>query len=100
MSSKIVIEDGEYKKTLQNLWDIEFKTKDMFPMEIAKWIECQAILLGVAPSYIGMPLLVGGAYASQHTLVNAGGLHKEPLILYALVAGRSGNFLLLLKVLF
>ena len=91
-NSKVQIDENEYKTTLKKMWDLEFVVDKLFPPAIAKWVRFQSTMLGVAPSYIGLPLLVGGAYLSQHTIVSAGnGIHKEPIILYSLVAGRSGN---------
>ena len=66
-------------------------TTDWFPSSIYEWIKHQATILGVPESYISIPLLVSVAYCSQHTTVNVADMHVEPLILYALVCGRSGT---------
>ena len=91
MSKYQPIDDADYKEAIRNAWKVKSITRDWFPQEIATWINHYATILGVPETYISIPLLVSFAYCSQHTTVNAGDLHIEPTILYALVCGRSGT---------
>lgn len=91
MSSKVVIDEKTYNKSLQELWDVPFNLEALFPFKIRRWIEYNSKILGVPQSYIAVPLLVAISYCSQHTDISVGnGLHKEPALLYGIVAGRSG----------
>ena len=93
MSSKIVIDDKTYQQCLKDLWEVHFTTESLFPPKIGKWIAHQATILGVPHSYVAMPLLVGISYCSQHTDITVGNeIHKEPALLYGIVAGRSGKY--------
>ena len=93
MSSKIIIDDKMYNQCLKDLWSVPFQVDNWFPKEIGKWIKHQATVLGVPLSYVAIPLLVGASHCSQHTDITIGhkDIHKEPALLYGIVAGRSGN---------
>lgn len=91
MASKEVIDEKTYSKCLQELWDVPFDLDSLFPSKIKRWIEYSSKILGVPHSYIAIPLLVAISYCSQHTDISVGNdLHKEPALLYGIVAGRSG----------
>ena len=99
------------KKVLQECWKQKLDMENCFPNEIAQWIEYNSVLAGGVPeTYISWPLLVCAAYCSRHARVEiyaprkSGNdtdpipnrkknvvMYKQPLILYALVVGRSGN---------
>ena len=91
MSKYQPIDETEYKECIKSAWKVELSTTDWFPSKITDWVNHHATILGVPDSYISVPLLVSVAYCSQHTTVNVGDLHVEPVILYALVCGRSGT---------
>ena len=90
MSRYQAIDENDYKESIREAWKIEIKIKDWFPEPIFKWISHNATILGVPDTYIAIPFLVAVAYCSQHTTVTVD-FHTEPLILYALVGGRSGT---------
>ena len=69
---------------------IEIKIKDWFPEPIIKWISHNATILSVPDTYIVIPYTIAFTYCSQHTTVTMD-FQTEPLILYALVWGRSGT---------
>lgn len=88
-------------------------TDDCFPKEVSHWISYKSVMAGVADTYISWPILVCTAYCSRHASVVIEApasnknveplpvverkpviLHKQPLLLYAMVVGRSGKFCL------
>jgi len=91
MSKYQPIEDLIYKEAIKNVWNFKTDTKEWFPKQIADWVIHHSTVLRVPETYISIPLLVCIAYCSQHCTVTAGDFHNEPLILYALVCGRSGT---------
>ena len=94
MSSKVLIDQKTYNKCLKEMWKVPFDIESLFPTKIKRWIEYQSKILGVPHSYIAIPLLVAISYSSQHTeLIIGNDLHKEPALLYGIVAGRSGNLI-------
>ena len=108
MTTKIVAE-SELGSVLRDCWEIELDVLKCFPPEVAHWIEYHAVLSGVPNTYIAWPLIVTTSYCTQHAIVeikaprkasatpienktrNDVVLHREPLVIYALVVGRSGN---------
>ena len=110
--------EAECRKVLDKCWKQSFDAKSCFPADIYKWIRYQSMLAGVPESYITWPLLVCTAYCSRHATVEIEApmksdshsdnnpipnrkkkviMHTQPLILYALVVGRSGKELFLGK---
>ena len=102
--------EAECRKVLEKCWKQTFDAKECFPGEIYKWIRYESMLAGVPESYISWPILVCTAYCSRHATVEIEApmksesgsnpipnrkkrviMHTQPLILYALVVGRSGK---------
>ena len=114
MSFSKLVGELECQKVLEECWKISLNVEDAFPEEISKWIKYQSVLSGVPTTYIAWPVIVCSGYCSQHAWVqieappraSAGPLptrtkkviiHEEPLVIYALVVGRSGKKSLLFK---
>ena len=98
-SNKMVLDESIYNRCVRDLWSAGYDVKNFFPEPISDWINFKATILGVSPSYIAWPLLVSTAYCCQHSYVSAGnGIHVEPILLYGLVAGRSGKINLFLNL--
>ena len=76
---------------LKEAWKIADDPSECFPEDIATWIKYHSTMLGVPKSYLSVPLLVSTAYCAQHTTVSFEDMHTQPVILYDLVAGRSGT---------
>ena len=110
MSFSKPIGELECRKVLEECWKRELNSTDCFPKEISHWISYQAVMAGVAESYISWPILVCAAYCSRHAQVVIEApikknhtdplptlrkkpvvMHKQPLVLYAMVVGRSGK---------
>ena len=108
MSFSKLVGEVECQNVLKECWKVDINIEECFPDKIARWIKYESILTGVPATYIAWPVLVCSAYCSQHAMVqidapnktSAGPLptrkknvtlHKEPLIIYALVVGRSGK---------
>ena len=98
MSVKQQIEDNEYRKLLKHVWNVKFDASECFPEEIKNWIVYNSTLIGVPATYIAWPLLVATSYCAQHSTVNATDFHKEPILLYGLVVGRSGIVIRLFEI--
>ena len=74
---------------------------DWFDLEVADYVRYHAKRLGVADTYLAMPLLSIAAYLSQHAKSvyvyrnpDSGKetiMHSEPTILYTMVVGESGT---------
>ena len=74
---------------------------DWFELDLANYIRYHSKRLGVADTYLAMPLLSIAAYVSQHTKSiyvyrnpdtgKETTLHIEPTILYTMVVGESGT---------
>ena len=91
MSKYPPIDDTDYKWVITNAWKVKYDTKTWFPNQVTEWVNHHSTILGVPETYLSVPLLVSGAYCSQHATVNAGDLHIKPTTLYALVCGRCGE---------
>ena len=86
------IGDAEYKKILKDVMGVPISIESWFPLEVSDWISYHSTLLGVAETYIAFPLCTAVAYCAQHATVKlADEMHDEPVLLYSLVAGRSGT---------
>ena len=82
----------EYKSIVEQLMKIDVVTEDWFPPSVTQWIQYNSTLLGVPETYISYPLVSAVTYCSQHATVSLeDGTHDEPVLLYALVGGRSGT---------
>ena len=74
---------------------------DWFEIDVANYVRYHSKRLGVADTYLAMPLLSVAAYLSQHTKSvyvyrnpetgKETVLHVEPTILYTMVVGESGT---------
>ena len=92
MSRTKEISDFEYKKILKDVSGIVIEVDKWFPEEVADWITYHSTILGVAETYIAFPLCTAIAYCAQHATVKlSDDMHQEPVLLYSLVAGRSGT---------
>lgn len=92
MTSSTIIDDTAYKSCIKQLWSVKFNVRDFFPNEIADWVHFKSKILGVPEPYIAIPIIVATAYLCQHTYISVGGgMHIEPIMVYGLVAGRSGT---------
>ena len=91
MSRTKEISDFEYKKILKDVSGIVIEVDKWFPEEVADWTY-HSTILGVAETYIAFPLCTAIAYCAQHATVKlSDDMHQEPVLLYSLVAGRSGT---------
>ena len=88
---KDAISGDTYKRALNSCWNIQCSDGDMFPNEVSQWIAKQAIQLGVPSTYISFPLLSAVALTLGESYVEVSKTYVEPIILYSLVAGRSGT---------
>ena len=89
--AKYCVEDSEYRTFLKSAWKVPFDIEKSLPKEMAEWVTYHSTIMGVPKSYIAWPLLVAAGYCAQHTFVEVKGIHREPVLLYALVVGRSGK---------
>ena len=87
MSKSQLLDESDYRTILKKCWENSLNTKECLPRAISDWVEYNASIMGATI----IPLLVTTAYLSQKSTVTACDLHTEPLILYGLVAGRSGT---------
>ena len=90
-AKKIAISQDVYKAALKATWEIPFNIKACFPNDISNWIGKKATELGVPSSYIAYPMLTAASYALGRSKVRVTNTYLEPVILYTLVAGRSGT---------
>jgi len=89
--SKFSIEEPDYRLFLNNAWKVKYEIEKTLPKDIVDWVKYLSTVLGVPYTYIIWPLLVATSYSAQHSFVCAEDIHREPILLYALVAGRSGK---------
>ena len=90
--TKISIDEAEYRSILKNAWKVDFEVNKALPNETSAWVKYHSTVLGVPETYIVWPLLAAASYCAQHSFVNVNDLHQEPILLYTLVAGRSGKW--------
>ena len=86
------LEFGEYKQIVEKVSKIKVDNDEWFPPPVAEWIHYNATLLGVPDTYISYPLVSAVCYCAQHAIIELeDGMHKEPVLIYGLVGGRSGT---------
>ena len=91
-SKTVHVADAEYKSILKEVMDVDIDIYSWFPEEVSDWLTYHSTLLGVAETYLAYPLCTAVAYCAQHASVSLeDGMHVEPVLLYSLVAGRSGT---------
>ena len=87
-----MMENSEYRRIIEECTQIAVETNNWFPTPIANWIKYNATILGVSDVYLSYPILSAITYCAQHATVELeDGMHKEPVLLYGLVGGRSGT---------
>ena len=91
MSTKNHIGADDYKRALNNSWDIPLDEENILPIEILTWLSKKSTELGVPKSYLLYPLITSVAYCMGLSEVVVTETYKEPVILYCLVSGRSGT---------
>ena len=80
-----------YERALNNSWNVNISESDMFPENILDWISKQALQLGVPSSSISYPLITATALTLGESYVEVKDSYIESIIIYSLVAGRSGT---------
>ena len=91
MSKISQLDETQSRLLIEECWNINSESGKWFPTPIIKWIKRHATILGVPDEYLSIPLLVSTAHLSHHTCVEINELYKEPLVIYSIVAGRSGT---------
>ena len=83
----------EYRKVLRRCWEVPgLSTFDTtFPEEVDEWLKHKSKALGVPLEYLAFPLLAAIAYTMGESAVELNKQYTEPVIVYTLVAGRSGT---------
>ena len=84
-----LITQDQYRNILKQSWAITRDTVDDFPPAVHKWLDKKSTSLGVPTEYVAFPLISSVAYCMGTTFVEVTPDYHEPVITYALVAGRS-----------
>ena len=92
MSSKQVEVTVEmYEEALTKSWSIILNEMETFPDAVRDWLKLKATELGVPYAYIAFPLLSAVAHVMGKSFAQVSANYEEPVIIYSLVAGRSGT---------
>ena len=87
---KDAISKEAYESALRKSWDEKLEG-ETFDDTISYWIAKTATKLGVPEAYLTFPLLSATAFTLGESYVKVCDSYKEPIIIYSLVAGRSGT---------
>ena len=85
------ISKEQYRTCLKNCWAIPIDSRNWFPEVIDEWVEKKITELGVPYPYIAFPLITAVAYCMGESYVTVHPKYHEAVIIYSLVAGRSGT---------
>ena len=88
---KEVITRELYEQALKKSWSIELDEEMSFAPPIYQWIQKKATQLGVPSTYISLPMLSAVAFTLGESYVKVCDSYVEPIIIYSLIAGRSGT---------
>ena len=91
MSKLSPLDDVQSRIMMEECWSIKSECKNWFPAPIYEWVKRHSTILGVPDEYLALPLLVATAHLSHHSHVKINRMYKEPIIIYSIVAGRSGT---------
>ena len=91
MSKLSPLDDVQSRIMMEECWSIKSECKNWFPAPIYEWVKRHSTILGVPDEYLALPLLVATAHSSHHSHVKVNWMYKEPIIIYSIVAGRSGT---------
>ena len=89
------LSEENYRKILKKCWAVpgiaSSGNGNSFPEPVNLWVSTKSNSLGVPYEYIAYPLLSAISYSMGTSFVNVTSKYKEPIIVYTLVAGRSGT---------
>ena len=88
-----MLSEENYRKILKKCWALPgiSSEKPCYPEPVNSWILNKSKSLGVPFEYIAYPILSAVSYAMGKSVVNVTPKYKEPVIIYTLIAGRSGT---------
>ena len=80
-----------YETALTKSWAVPLDVDKTFPPKIVEWLKNKAKELGVPFVYVAYPLITATAHCLGVSQVRVTNNWLEPIIIYALVSGRSGT---------